>query len=223
MRNIWEKIKDFFITLWNGLTRVGRILLGLILAALVVLVVYATSSDTSENKEENKTPEIAQVYEPSIGTPLPPDVPAESGSGEVGGAATTEPSTPGTTAFVAPDAGVDDDEPIKYDNSSLKFAAVLPAYSQVSEQSDGVKFTSAQGTLQYIVSVNDAGTETLEGIESQLRNSPTASNISYSTVGNLKALKFSAKGYGTGMAFIANGKIYYLLGSQQYFSDFKLL
>lgn len=224
MRNLWEKFKAFLKRIWDGLTTIGRIILGLIIIAAVVLVSFAFSKDTDEDKQENN-PEITQVYEPSIGTPLPPDV-AETGSttnsGNVSGASTAEPSNTAPT-FVAPAAGIDDSEPIKYESSTLKFTAVLPAYSQVNEQTDGVKFSSANGKLHYVVSVNSVGSENLASIEAQLRNSPTASNISYTQIGNTNALKFNAKGYGTGIAFIANSKIYYLLGNGQYFTDFKVL
>lgn len=223
MKNFWEKIKTFFRRIWNGLTTAGRIILGLILVAAVILISFAFSKESDKTSEENSSPEIAQVYEPSIGTPLPPDVNQEGVTGNVGGATTDEASTSTPqTNFIAPAAGVDDSKPIKYESSALRFAAVLPAYSQVNEQSDGVKFTSRDGTLHYIVSVNDAGTENLASIESQLRNSPTANNITYTNINNSQAIKFTAKGYGTGITFIANGKIYYLLGNSQFFSEFSL-
>jgi hypothetical protein len=224
MRNIWEKIKIFFVEIWNGLTRVGRILLGLILVAAIVLVgflVNGKSTDDAENVDSNRTPEIAQVYEPSIGTPLPPDNP-----GAVGGATTTEPSDQThdheTTAFVAPHTGTDPNEPVAYSSTDLNFAAVLPVGSEVKEDGTRTMFTSPTGSLYYVVSVNQS-TESLSDIELQLRNSPTAGNISYSDFSNTKALKFSAKGYGAGLVFVSNGKIYYLLGNKEYFSTFKLL
>jgi hypothetical protein len=238
MRNFWEKIKGFFVwiwtfvktffsNIWTGLSTAGRILLGLILIALIGLVAYATYDGKDNNKEESNSPEVAQVFEPSIGTPIPPDQPSRP-SGEVGGATTTEPSAsepapaPATT-FEAPKSGVDPSEPVDYKNDALKFAAVLSPGTQVIEQNDEIEFITNYGALQYLVSVNDSGNETLASIESQLRNSPTASNISYTNISNQKAISFNAKGYGTGIAFIANGKIYYLLGNNQYFSTFKVM
>ena len=223
MRNIWEKIKIFFIELWAGLSRVGRILVGLIIAAALVLIgflVFAQDTDDTQNEDSNRDPEIAQVFEPSIGTPLPPDNP-----GAVGGATTTESSDKApentTTEFVAPPSGVDPNDPTKYSSTDLNFAATLPVGSQVKEETTSTTFTSRTGSLYYVVSVNQSN-ENLADVESQLRNSPSASNISKTTFNNAQALKFSAKGYGTGIAFVANGKVYYLLGDSNYFSTFKL-
>lgn len=230
MRNIWEKIKAFFVGVWEGLSVAGRILVGLILIGLVGLVVYAAyGGNENKDQDKDKTPDVAQVYEPSIGTPLPadnPDQPASRPGGAVGGAATTEPSTPqqsGSGNFVAPPSGVDPNEPVKYQNNDLKFAATLPVGSDVKEEGSRIIFNSAGGKLHYIVSVNEAGSDTLSAIESQLHNSPTVSNISHAEFSNLNALKFDAKGFGAGVVFVANGKIYYLLGNSQLFSDFRII
>ena len=223
MKNFWGKTKAFLSQMWNGLTKAGRVLFGLIAVALVILVVFATAKNTDENKHEEISPEITQVYEPSIGTPLPADNP-----GAVGGATTTEPSTTEnparqpTTALVAPKSGVDPNEPVAYESKNLKFAATLPAGAEVSEESTRITFNSKQGALHYIVSVNQSS-ETLSEVESQLRNSPTVSHILPTTINNKKALQFNAKGYGTGIAFVSNGSVYYLLGNSNYFSTFKLL
>ena len=225
-------MKNFFNRIWTGLTLAGRIILGLIIIAVAILIVYAaTSGDEDESTEDKNRPEIAQVYEPSIGTPLPADVPGlTENSGNVSGAVTSEPSSSTSTdaaapapQFIAPAAGVNDSEPIRYESDSFKFVTVLPPYSNVVEKADGVTFTSRTGALHFLVSVNAAGSETLASIESQLRNSSTASNISYITFANTKAIEFSAKGYGTGIAFIANGNIFYLFGNKANFaSNFQL-
>lgn len=234
-------MKNFFATFWARLTLVGKILLGIILIGLIVLAIVILSRNKDENSnssESAQNPEIAQVYEPSIGSPLPADVPAETNwsnvttnnnqsTGSVSGASTTTPSdqaAPATTEMrVAPNAGVNPNAPIAYENTTLRFAAVLPAGSNVNEQGGKITFTTKQGTLLYMVSTSSAGSETLQSIEAQLRNSPSATNISYATFTGKQSLKFSAKEYGSGTTFIANGKIYYLLGNGQHFATFKTL
>lgn len=221
MKNIWEKIKSFFSRIWNGLTRAGRIVLALIIVLLIGTVVYAATYKKEDKPEDNKEGdvEVAQVYEPSIGTPLPPDVPVETPAaispGTVAGI-TSDPS------FMAPPTGIDDNEPIKYSNSSFKFGAILPPHSQVNEQENSVTFSNAKGDLLYTVSTHSAESETLTSIESQLRNSPTASTISPTTFANTKALSFTAKGFGTGTVFIAHGTVYYILGDANQMSSFSL-
>lgn len=229
MRNLWEKIKNVLSIIWNGLTTIGRIILGLILIGIIVAISFAFSKDSSEESAEN-TPEIAQVYEPSIGTPIPPDVNQEgsnsapSDSGTVSGATTTEPAqNQNNQVFVAPASGIDDKEPIKYLNDSLRFSATLPPYSKVLEQPDNVRFTAGNGTLIYVVSTTPVRTENLSSIEAQLRNSTTASAISRTSFKGMEAIQFDANGYGMGIALIAHGNIYYLLGNMLYFPDFKIL
>ncbi len=226
--------------LWAKLTVAGRIIFGIILLGLIILVIILIANakdDESRTTENNNTPEIAQVYEPSIGSPLPADVPAETNwdnvgkNGSVAGASTTTPSTNDqatsdtapTEVKVAPKAGVDPNEPISYTNAALKIAVTLPAGTNVSEQGDKIVFTSKQGGLLYIVSTSNTGSETLQTIEAQLRNSPSTTNISYSTFTGRQSLKFSSKEYGSGTVFLANGKIYYLLGNSQHFANFKTL
>ncbi len=226
MKNFWEKIKAFFSRIWQGLTVAGRIIFGLIIIGLIILAVYALS-DTGKNdtSSDNKNePEIAQVYEPSIGSPLPADTPGETSwenVGTVAGESTTVAST--SEPKLAPNAGVDPKAPISYENTNLKFSATLPASTKVNEKNDSVSFTSKQGNLLYIVSTQNAGTETLKTIEAQLNNSPSTTNISTTSFANTPALKFSNADLGTGTVFISNGKIYYLLGDNKYFSTFKTL
>ncbi len=224
-------MKNYIGDTWRSLSKAGRIILGIWILCLIALVVFLiirnNNDEDSKTSEDNNTPEIAQVYEPSIGSPLPPDVPAETNwdnadnAGNVAGASTTTPSNEGATMMIAPNAGVNPNEPIPYQNDVLKFAVTLPAGSEVSEEDGKVVFTKNDGSLLFIASTQPAGTDTLETIKSQLSNSPSANNISYSTFSGKKSLKFTAKEYGTGTVFIANGKIYYLLGTQ--FSDFKVL
>ncbi len=232
MRNIWEKVKNFFRRIWDGLTVAGRIIISLGILIIVILIAFAFAKDTDEEKHENN-PQVVQVRKPSIGEPLAPHTPGEEesknetdkdDSGSVAGESVYDKGI-GASAltFISPATGIDDDKPIQYNNETFKFAAVLPAYSKVNEQADGVQFTSSSKGLHYIVSVNKAGSENLSGIESQLRNSPTASNISRTNFAGHEALAFNAKGFGSGIAFISNGNIYYLFGNQNLFADFRLL
>ena len=234
--------------IWKDLSLAGRIVVGVWALALIGLIIFLVVRHNDDKKDtsssDSNTPEVAQVYEPSIGTPLPADVqPNGSGtsvtaevenSGEIAGATTTDPfvvpspspapSTPEQIAasLVAPATGIDPNKPIPYENASLKFRATLPAGTQVTQNNSDVKFTTKSGALYYVVSVSDSGTETLKTIEAQLKNSPTVSNIVYGNFNNTQVLNFSAKGYGQGMVIIANGKIYYLLGNSQNFANFKI-
>lgn len=224
-----SKIKDFF----KSLSRAGRIVLGIWLLCLIALVAFfVVRNNKDDNSNTDDSPEVAQIYEPSIGSPLPADTPSgavtteplNSGtenSGAVAGDSTTTPST----EMVAPPTGIDPSKPVAYENSSLKFAATLPAGTQVDEQNNTqgsrIIFTSKQGGLLYIVSTSTANSESLQNIEAQLRNSPSTSNIIATKFSGSSALEFTSKEYGNGVVFIANGKIYYLLGSSKYFSTFK--
>jgi uncharacterized protein YfiM (DUF2279 family) len=237
MRNLWQKIKSFFSRIWHGLTVAGRIIAGLIILGLVGLTVYAATNDTDKkDSEKSSEPEVAQVYEPSIGSPLPPDNSGNDGASvtaSVAGESTTVASnneSPMTTTKnvvtedmkIAPPTGVDPNAPIKYQNDQYQFAAVLPAGSNVSEKNGQVEFRSTSGKLQYLVSIHDS-TDTLANIEAQLRNSSTASGISPTKFAGQNALRFNAAGYGSGIVFVANGKTYYLLGDSHQFDTFKTI
>lgn len=224
-----SKIKDFF----KSLSRAGRIVLGIWLLCLIALIAFfVIRNNKDDDSDKDNSPEVAQIYEPSIGSPLPADTPggavttepsnsADEKNGTVAGDSTTTPST----EMVAPATGIDPSKPVAYENSSLKFAATLPAGTQVEEQNNTqgsrIIFTSKQGSLLFIVSTSTANSESLQTIESQLRNSPSASNITATKFGGKSALQFTSKEYGNGVVFIANGKIYYLLGNSKYFPTFK--
>lgn len=240
------------IKVWKDLSLTGRIVIGVWILCIAALIVFFIVRNNKENKDEvnnnTNTPEVAQVYEPSIGTPLPPDVQSVSNGsnvtaqvenqGEIAGATTSEPfvvpaptKTPeqiesemtGTNSpKVAPNAGVDPNAPVPYKNDILKFSIIMPAGTQVLEKVDSVRFTSKTGALYFQVSTSIAGSENLQTIEGQLKNSPSATNITYGTINNNPALKFTATGFGQGTTFIANGKIYYLLGDSKYFTNFKI-
>ena len=242
MTNIWDKIKAFFSRIWQGLTWAGRIIIGIILLGIIILTIYSLSNTKKDDAEDNdnKDPEVAQVYEPSIGSPLPATT-TPSDSGAVAGAststATTESGTGSATStaatnndekptniMIAPAAGIDPNEPIDYESQALHFSAILPALSVVNEsQKDKVIFSAESGKLIYIVSANDAGTETLSSIQNQLANSPSTTNLKNVSFNSQTALSFQSKEYGFGVVFISKGKVYYLLGDNKYFTDFKAL
>lgn len=235
MRNIWGKITGFFSRIWQGLTWAGRIIIGIILIALIALAIYAATNNSKDEKSDKNDPEVAQVFEPSIGSPLPAtttpsDSTADTTSttagakidGTVAGDSTTVPSS--TNMMLAPATGIDPNEPIIYENSTLLFSAILPANSNVDESNtEKIIFTSRTKKLLYIVSTTKAETESITSLQSQLKNSPSASNIQSTTFAGLPALSFTTTDYGDGLVFIDNGRIYYLLGNNQYFSDFKVL
>ncbi len=225
-------MKNFFLRIWHGLTIAGRIIFGVLILAIVAGAIYliVDKNDDKKSDDENQ-PEVAQTFEPSIGAPLPPDNPGGVAvSGQVGGASTTEPSTTPTTPvetskapMTAPETGIDPSKPIPYTNNTLKFAATLPAGSNVKEEAAEISFTSSTGQILYVVSTNDASQETLADIQAQLSNSTSAQNITSTKFAGRDALKFTATGFGSGIAFIANGKIYYLLGNSKQFENFKLI
>lgn len=225
MRTIWGKIKHLFSRIWTGLTVAGRIVVGIWIICLIALASFLTirHNNNTKDNEDNKTVEVTQVYEPSIGSPLPADNPGAVAGDSTTVASTNANSTDDTATMMAPHTGIDPSEPIAYENDVLKFTATLPAGSEVKELETSVEFNSARGMLQYLVSVQTTADETLKTIEAELHNSPTVSHISSTTISGVSALKFEAKGYGTGLTFIANGQIYYLLGNSQYFTGFKIL
>ena len=228
MTNIWNKIKAFFSRIWQGLTWAGRIIIGIILLTIIFLAIYGISNDKEDNNKDsdNKDPEVAQVYEPSIGSPLPATTTPSDNSGTVAGASTTTNSNgKPTNIMIAPAAGIDPNQPIAYESQALHFSAILPAHSTVNEsQKNKVIFTSESGKiLYYIVSTTNAGLETLSSIQNQLVNSPSVTNLTSVSFNSQPALSFQSKDYGYGIVMISKGKIYYLLGDNKYFTDFKTL
>lgn len=241
MKNLWQKLKEFALKIWHGLTVTGRVIAGAILVGLLILVAYTASKNEDKNND-NDGPEVAQVYEPSIGSPLPPDVNTESATNstkitaQVGGASTTEPSnnsaenktaeekmvsTNNTDFKVAPKTGINPNDPIQYQNDELRFAVALPAGTKVSEENGQVTFTSSNGSLLYTVSTNSI--DSLSNVRAQLQRSPAVANITDTKFANSSALQFIAQGYGSGLVFIANGKTYYLLGNKSLFSSLKTI
>jgi hypothetical protein len=233
-------MKEQLLKIWASLGKAGKGLLGLVIAAILATSVFAVAN--KQGSDSQPAPEIAQVYEPSIGTPLPPDV--------AGGAVAEAPAAPETATtpqagqsqgeFSQPSRGYltgqepavsaavrslepADSGPVQYQNTLLKFAATLPSDSRITENADGATFSTPQGKLLYLVSVSEAGGDSLQHIENQLRNSSSVSNLIYTQAVGQPALSFTAHGLGSGLAIVANGKVYYLFGSNQYFPEFKLI
>ncbi len=251
MTDFWNKTKSWFRTRYSRAknwttatyTRLRNIIIPpdkklhpavkyfgsflLIGLALLGTILYARSRDDKDDNKSN--PELAEVYEPSIGTPLAPDTPGNNVNrpGEVGGAVTPSPTpTPAVAPktgvnLIAPKTGVDSNEPVSYDNDTLRFSAILPAGTNVTEKNGSVTFSSAQNAWYYTVSVSLQDSESLATIESQLRNSPSVKNIRAVSFNGIQALQFDSSK--NGMVFIANGKIYYLLGDNKYFTTFKTI
>ncbi len=234
MRNIWGKIKGFFSRIWQGLTWAGRIIIGIILIVLIALAIYALTNNKKDEDTNKDGPEVAQVYEPSIGSPLPATTtPSDSTTnastttastdkaGTVAGDSTASSSQ--TDMMLAPATGIDPNEPITYENPNLLFTAILPAGSNVDESNtEKIIFTSQTRKLLYIVSTSKAENESIADLQNQLKNSSSVSSVRSATFAGLPALSFTATDYGNGLVFIDNGRIYYLLGNNQYFSDFKV-
>ncbi len=76
-------MKDFFSKIWHGLTITGRIIFGVIIIALIILGTYLVVKNNKDKKENEPAPEVAQSYEPQIGSPLPADVNTNSSTASV--------------------------------------------------------------------------------------------------------------------------------------------
>ncbi len=250
MRNFFIAVKNAIVRVWLGFRRlvariftrpeteglpmaerlrpivkyIGSLLvIGLILLGTIFLIKGNDDKDSDD-------PEIAQVFEPSIGTPLPPDEPGRNGS--VSGEVAPTP-TPTVVAVapktgvdlveprVAPKTGIDDDEPVAYKNSELHFAATLPPHTIVTEKSSSITFASKSGWY-YTVSTSAAGQETLETIKAQLANSTGVKNLASTKFNGASALQFSSQELGgQAIVFIKDRTIYYLIGNQDYFATFQ--
>ncbi len=219
--------KSFWSLLSTKLKGFGKWLLGGIVA-LVVLIIALVGIQNSDNKDSDKTetakkPEIAQVYEPSIGTPLPPDTtPSDNSStttpadtGIVAGAATTEPSK--NTTYTAPQTGINDTDPIQYENSEINFKAVLPAHAIVKENKSSVSFYSATGKLLYQVDAIKAKSD-LRQIYAQIKTSPEVTKVIQANFAGHEAIQFTTK-KSVGYALVIKDQVYYFTGNTNYLKD----
>lgn len=218
-------------TFWKTLSLAVRVIVILVLLALIGSIIFfvvqkRNDDKTSKTNSENKV-EISQVFEPSIGTPLPADTTTGASTaitenaGEVAG---------DSISLSAPTAGVDDLQPIKYVSDDLGFSTTVPAKTEIVEQTGKVFFystnsfkaSSNQKKLQAFVTKEANNSDTLATIKSQLENSSTVKNISLTTFGNNQALQFSSTQFGNGFVFLTKGNIYYVFGNQNIFENFKI-
>lgn len=224
---MWTKIKGFFAWLWLKIKLGGKWIVGGIIALAVIITgIFALSKEESSRKDNSdKRPEIAQVFEPSIGTPLPPDTNPEQGG--VGGTQTSEPSDSPTTTeqessgYVAPPTGVDDDIPFTYKSEEFNFSVNLAGGTQVDEQNEGVRFTTKPGKVLISVVVVESKNETATNIINQLKNSVGTTSLTETKFSSLPAVSFSQNGE-NGLVVITKDKVYYLTGDQSYFKNISL-
>jgi hypothetical protein len=219
MSPFFTKARERVVVVWQRAKPYGKhILSGLLLLLIAALGISLLNQD---DKDTEKNPEVSQVYEPSISTPLPPDINPDA---QPDASTTTEPSpevasdNTNNESLTAPHTGIDDDEPVYYTNDELKFAAELPPKTGVKETSDGIIFSSVSGQTYYAVSTSPAGRETLQTIKAQLQNSPGVNNITDANLDGWAALRFSSYTR-SGIAFIKDGTIYYIVG-QLYLETF---
>ena len=226
---MWTKIKAFFSWIWLKIKSGAKwILAVVIIVALAVAGIFAIVNKDDKTDSTDKEVEVAQIFEPSIGTPLPPDI-TETG-GEVSGAQTETPSSSDnssgiqepSTQYVAPKTGVNDDEPFVYKNSKLGFQVSLAGGTQVIEASEGAQFLSKNGKLLFYTVMIPAKGISVAEISSQLNQSSGTGNIIASTFGNFPSVSFS-QNHQNGLALITSDKLYYLVGDQNYFKNFSTI
>jgi hypothetical protein len=207
---MWSKLKEIF-------SNFASIVITIILLAAIV-VAGIVIANKEEDKKSDNNPEVAQIFEPSISTPLPPDVNEDAGKtevastedqGKVAGDSTTE------TKFVAPPTGVNPNNPIPYENSKYGISITVPAHTNISEQNNLINF----GNLFYIHLVESS--DSLEQISKQLSASSEVNNIQSTTLSGKEALKFTLNNE-TGYVLIKNNQAYYLIGQDKYLSQIKL-
>ena len=220
---MWSKVKEFF---GNVASAIISILL--VIALIAAGIIIANKNKNTQENTSNKNPEVSQVFEPSIGTPLPADVTTEEettqtpaqDSGTVAGENTTEPSQPAatsssTTSYVAPTSGIDPTSPIPYYNETYGIRITLPAHTKISERPAFISF----GKLFTINIVSNA--ESLDTIASELSHSPEVSNVRPTILSGTQALTFTTKET-TGYVVVKNNKAYYLIGQDRYITQIKI-
>ncbi|HMQ01461.1 MAG TPA: hypothetical protein PKD79_00090 [Candidatus Doudnabacteria bacterium] len=218
------QITGFFSWLGQKLVGMGKFIVGgiLLLAIIVVGIIIARNEQIAKDEQASR-PEIAQIFEPSIGTPLPPD---ENGrTQESADEDSSMEAPPGevqsdSTIFIAPPTGIDLAKPINYYNQDLGFRITLPPYSSVYEQNSSIKFTDNKGKLLALINVVREQ-DTLENILSQLKLSNEVSNLSFSNLAGNKALKYDI-GSHSAYVFTANSSIYYISGYPEVLKQFSL-
>jgi cytoskeletal protein RodZ len=216
---MWSKLKEIFS---NFASIVITIIL---LIAIITAGILIARKNNEDKKSETSNPEVAQIFEPSISTPLPADVNQETttdnntaavseNSGEVAGETTTEPSQ-SVTNYVAPKSGIDPNAPIAYQNDTYGLSITVAAHTNISEHNNLITF----GTL-FSVNVVDSK-ETLDQISAELSYSPDAKDIQAANLSGKQALKFNLNGK-TAYVVLKNNKVLYLIGQEKFITQVKL-
>ncbi|GEM_PF-1442222 len=214
-------IKGFFAWLGEKIAGAAKFVIGgILLLALIITGVVLSQREDEDKEDTSGRPEIAQVFEPSIGTPLPPDVNEDATESE--GTNEREPGSVNgaTTTFISPPTGLDPNKPIKYSNDELGFAVILPARSTVQEKNNTVNFFGNNGALLASVTIV-SGPETLNDIRTQLSYSPDVKNLQNAKLANQPALKYSINNL-DGYAFKSNNSTYYLTGQSEILKQFSI-
>lgn len=217
-----DKIKGFFSWLGQKLAGPTKFIVGGIVLLAIIITGIVLSQKENNKKQTSSRPEIAQVFEPSIGTPLPAEVNVNE---EPAVSQETNEREPGsvsgvTTPFIAPSTGVDPNKPIQYTNKELGFTITLPARSTVQEQNNTVSFFTDNGTLLASVAIV-ISPETLNDIQAQLNYSPDVKSLQTVELAHQPALKYSANNL-DGYVIKLNNAIYYLMGQPEILQQFSI-
>ncbi len=225
-----SKFKLFWSLLWAKIRGAAKWIIGAVIALAILIAALIGLNNQDDKKDDTSNrPEVAQVYEPSISTPLPPDTNGSTteSSGQVAGATTTETynttetsnstksvatTTPSQT-FTAPQTGVDINKPIYYSNTTMGIKATLPAQSIITEKTNSVVFYSKAGTLLYNIDTVRTS-DTLSSIYDQLKASTSVSNITKTTFAGNDALQFTNQSF-TGYVIVKNNQAYYIIGKDK--------
>ncbi len=217
---MWSKLKEIFSNFASVVITV------ILVIAIITAGIIIARKNNEDKKSETNNPEVAQIFEPSISTPLPADVNPEAATnnsqeasttedtGTVAGEVTSE-SSQSATNYEAPKSGVDPNAPIAYQNTDYGLNIILPARTNVSEKNNLITF----GTL-FSVNVVDSK-ETLDQISAELSYSPDAKDIQVATISGKQALKFSLNGK-TAYVVLKNNKAFYLIGQEKFITQVKL-
>ncbi len=208
-----SKFKLFWSLLWAKIRGAAKWIIGAVIAlAILVAALIGLNNQDDKKDDTSNRPEVAQVYEPSISTPLPPDTndSTTEPSGQVAGATTMEASTTTSQTFTAPPTGIDTSKPIYYSNTAMGIKATLPAQSIVTEKTNSVVFHSKAGALLYNIDIVRTS-DNLNSIYDQLKASTSISNITKTTFAGNDAWQFSYQNF-AGYVIVKNNQAYYIIG-----------
>ncbi|MEZ4180604.1 MAG: hypothetical protein R3B41_03805 [Candidatus Doudnabacteria bacterium] len=239
MNDFLAKLAGFFRWLGQKLTQGGKwIVTGLILLAIIVTgVLLADSNSKDNNDKQDSSPEVAQIFEPSISSPLPADGSANGSTDASTEQTDTNTSSnsqeaqddssddsgqvAGATSYVAPATGKNEFAPVKYYNDQIGFNTTLPTGTQVKvgQNNDVVEFYDQTGNFLFSISSQD-NTDSLTTIATQLRLSQ-ADQINTTQFKQQSAISFNLNGY-QGLVFKKNNSSIYLTGQSKYFEAINL-